>query len=206
MARRNGMGFDAAERTKIETLACAALAADWAPFAALFAGLDAPAPAIGWIDPAAAPARLLPSLAQLLAYWTEKRGARDVPRRTDIDPVEMRGALGDVHLLRADDDGWDMRCLVYGTNAGARARIEMTGKRISELPGRTDMRIYFMALYRAAATRRQPIFARHTPPMLFTSTTWDRINLPIDFDDGTPGCITGIVGRSPGDVKEPPPV
>lgn len=200
------MGFDPDERIKIDELTRAASAGDWAPFARAFAALEAPPPAIGWIDPDAPPKGLLAPLAELLAYWTAKRGPRDVPRRRDIDPVEMRGVLGDVHLLREEDGGWDMRYLVYGSNAGARARFEMTGKLVSDLPGKTDIRVYFMALYRACIAKRRPIFGRHTPPLLFTNTTWDRINLPITFDEDIAGCVTGIVGRSPSEVAEPPPV
>lgn len=200
------MGFDAAERAKIDELTEAALRSEAAPFARLFADLDAPPPAVGWIDPDGPPPGLLAPLAGLLGYWNAKRGPRAIPGRADIDPVEMRGLLGDVHLLRAEDGGWDMRFLVYGSNAGARARLEMTGKCVSDLPGKTSVRLYFMALYRASIARARPIFGRHTPPLLFTNTTWDRIILPIAFGDGTPGCVTGIVGRSPGDVTEPPPV
>lgn len=86
------------------------------------------------------------------------------------------------------------------------ARLERTGKRISDLPGKTNVRVCFMALYRAAFARARPIFGRHTPPLLFANTACDRINLPIPFDDGVAGRVTGVVGRTPSEVAEPPPV
>ena len=35
-------------------------------------------------------------------YWNEKRGARLAPERGDIDPAEIRHALGDTFMLAAD--------------------------------------------------------------------------------------------------------
>ena len=33
------------------------------------------------------------------AYWNEKRGARPAPERSDIDPADIRRALGDTVML-----------------------------------------------------------------------------------------------------------
>jgi hypothetical protein len=44
-------------------------------------------------------ADLDPRLAELLAYWRVKRGSRRFPARADIDPIDLRGLLGNINLL-----------------------------------------------------------------------------------------------------------
>jgi hypothetical protein len=43
-----------------------------------------------------------PSTRKLFDYWTERRGNRPAPERFDIDPAEIRHALGDTFMLAAD--------------------------------------------------------------------------------------------------------
>lgn len=42
------------------------------------------------------------STQALYAYWNRQRGLRPAPERSDIDPVEIRHALGDTFMLAAD--------------------------------------------------------------------------------------------------------
>jgi hypothetical protein len=42
------------------------------------------------------------SSRQLYAYWEKQRGKRPAPDRADIDPAQIRHALGDVFILAAD--------------------------------------------------------------------------------------------------------
>jgi len=43
-----------------------------------------------------------PSSRDLFTYWTKQRGERDAPDRSEIDPAEIRHALGDIFMLAAD--------------------------------------------------------------------------------------------------------
>lgn len=47
----------------------------------------------------AAPAH--PALQSLFGYWTEKRGARPMPRRSDLHPRDIKFLLPNVHLWDA---------------------------------------------------------------------------------------------------------
>ncbi|MFN3658106.1 MAG: PAS domain-containing protein [Pseudolabrys sp.] len=42
------------------------------------------------------------STRRVYEYWNEKRGDRMAPERADIDPVQIRHALGDTFMLAAD--------------------------------------------------------------------------------------------------------
>lgn len=42
------------------------------------------------------------STRRVFEYWNERRGDRTAPERADIDPVQIRHALGDTFMLAAD--------------------------------------------------------------------------------------------------------
>jgi hypothetical protein len=68
-----------------------------------------------------------PSNQQLFAYWIERRGERDAPERSDIDPGAIRAILGDSFLLAYDAQSGDAR-------AGCTFRV--AGTRLCALFGR----------------------------------------------------------------------
>ena len=68
---------------------------------------------------------------ELFGYWNRLRGARAAPERSDVDPVAIRGALGDVFILEVDATyGFPFRlsgsriCAILSsrTRTGARTR------------------------------------------------------------------------------------
>jgi hypothetical protein len=59
---------------------------------------------------------------QLFSYWTEQRGEREAPDRSDIDPGAIRGILGDSFIL------------AYEAEAGCSFRV--AGTRLCALFGR----------------------------------------------------------------------
>jgi hypothetical protein len=67
-------------------------------------------------------------LGPLLRYWQEKRGDRALPRRNDIDPVEMGAALLP-HLILTDllDRGTRVRFRLVGTTVVKRIGFDPTG-------------------------------------------------------------------------------
>jgi hypothetical protein len=48
-----------------------------------------------------------PKVIEAFAYWTERRGSRPLPRRSDLDPVAMRGFISHVGIfdVRREGDG-----------------------------------------------------------------------------------------------------
>ncbi len=79
---------------------------------------------------------------ELFGYWNRLRGARAAPERSDVDPVAIRGALGDVFILEVDAaDGFPFR--LSGSRICAIAGHEMKDERFLDLwrgPDRDTMR------------------------------------------------------------------
>lgn len=83
----------------------------------------------------AAPPIKHPKLRQLYEYWNDKRGARAMPARADLDPLDMTFVMGNIVLVDViEGEAPRFRIRLYGTNLTEQARIEMTGKMLDELP------------------------------------------------------------------------
>lgn len=66
------------------------------------------------------------------AYWNEKRGTRPAPERGDIDPADIRRALGDTVMLAADFvERWRFR--LAGTRVCALFNREIKGEALTDL-------------------------------------------------------------------------
>lgn len=71
------------------------------------------------------------------AYWNEKRGARPAPERGDIDPADIRRALGDTVIFAADFvDRWRFR--LAGTRVCALFNREVKGEALTAMWQETD--------------------------------------------------------------------
>lgn len=73
-----------------------------------------------------------PSTRSLFEYWTERRGDRPAPERFDIDPAEIRHALGDTFMLAADFVD-QLRFRLAGTRVCALFCREIKGEVFTEL-------------------------------------------------------------------------
>ncbi|AXK79471.1 PAS domain-containing protein [Pseudolabrys taiwanensis] len=73
-----------------------------------------------------------PSTRSLFDYWTERRGDRPAPARFDIDPAEIRHALGDTFMLAADFVD-QLRFRLAGTRVCALFCREIKGEAFIEL-------------------------------------------------------------------------
>ena len=75
-------------------------------------------------------------LRQLRAYWAGKCGPDGrLPRRADIDPLDMRFALG--HLILTDVEPGTQpryRHRLIGTHIVERAGYDATGRYLDEIP------------------------------------------------------------------------
>ncbi len=78
-----------------------------------------------------------PSTQALFAYWNERRGNRPAPERGDIDPVEIRHALGDTFMLAADFVD-QLRFRLAGTRVCALFCREIKGEAFSALWSETS--------------------------------------------------------------------
>jgi len=76
-----------------------------------------------------------PRLQQLYDYWSTKRGARKMPSRADIDPLDMTFIMGNVILVDViAGTPLGFRIRLHGTNLVERVHYELTGKMLDDLP------------------------------------------------------------------------
>ena len=74
-----------------------------------------------------------PRFLELKAYWELKRGARPMPTRAMIDPLDLKAHLGWLILAEMLPDGSDMRWRLIGSNIVDAYGRDSTGKRLSEI-------------------------------------------------------------------------
>jgi hypothetical protein len=76
----------------------------------------------------------LAQLQQLYDYWEAKRAGKRWPKRSDIDPLEMRFALGNVDLVEITYDPIVFLFRISGSNIDRDEGFNMQGKTLDEYP------------------------------------------------------------------------
>ena len=76
----------------------------------------------------------VPQLIQLYDYLERKRAGRRWPKRTDVDPVEMRFALGNIDLVEISYDPIQFFFRLSGSNIDRDEGFNMQGKTLDEYP------------------------------------------------------------------------
>ena len=71
-------------------------------------------------------------LKRLARYWFDKRGARLVTRRDDIDPLEMPWILPFVWLYDYESDTGRFRCRLAGEEVRVMYRMNIVGRYLDE--------------------------------------------------------------------------
>jgi hypothetical protein len=102
-----------------------------------------------------------PLLAELVAYWDAKRAGRMAPRRSDIDPAELKPHLTGLLMLDVLDGGADFRYRLIGTAIVQGSGRDSTGRRMSELYA--DQPAVLQRLldrFRRVVTEQRPIYTR----------------------------------------------
>jgi hypothetical protein len=74
-----------------------------------------------------------PRLRSVYQHWTAIRGARALPARRDVDPLEMRGALGILMIARYEPAHDDFRVSLFGTELARLRCGDATGRLIGTL-------------------------------------------------------------------------
>jgi len=126
-------------------------------------------------------------LAALFAYWESKRNGRPMPKRADIDPIEMRQWLGNLLLIDVSEDGKFVYRL-YGTRFVDNFGHDMTGRSVDDLPVEQQERV--RADYQAVCRSRLPRARLYTasfevpqrgpmPRSEAQVVTWERLVLPL---------------------------
>jgi len=99
-----------------------------------------------------------PRLEQAYEYWRRKAAGRRLPRRRDIDPVEIPKLLPDVMLVDVEPDG-RYRYRLIGTENTQAQGVKATGRYLDEvLPG-PEYRNHVLSLYDEAVQKKQALYS-----------------------------------------------
>jgi hypothetical protein len=92
-----------------------------------------------------------PAIGHLYEYWQRRRGTHHFPARGDLDPIDMKPALGGITIFEIHPQpggGFRFRYRLIGSDIVARDGFDLTGRYLDELPlqqyrglllGRLDM-------------------------------------------------------------------
>ena len=123
-----------------------------------------------------------PGLRALHAYWSAKRGARPMPARADIDPIEVPRLLPHLMLVAVSDDPLRFRFRLVGTEIVARYGAELTGRELDEIDLGGELggvRSQYEETVRAAA----PTYCRHAiETRQGKYLRYERLLLPLSSD------------------------
>ena len=125
-------------------------------------------------------------------YWEALRGARSMPARRDIDPVDVFPLLPYIHLSEWHRNPDRVRYRVAGTEIVASIGREFSGRWLTDFHTDPDDLAETLALYRKVAERRAPVLGRTEGNLLrlgINSFEW--ILCPLSDDDGS---VTHFLG------------
>ena len=131
-----------------------------------------------------------PYLRRLFAYWQDKRRGRELPSRRDLDPREFAFALGHVLLIDVVDDPRRFRFRLHGSVLSFRARYDMTGRMVDELPNEENRSVLLQRCRRLLETKR-PCFARSQRIVDGTMYGYEVVWMPLSSDDTTIDMLLG---------------
>jgi hypothetical protein len=95
-------------------------------------------------------------IAQARSYWERIRGERRMPRRGDLDPVEIPRLLPFVMLVDVLAEPLDFRFRLIGSAVQAIIAQNYVGRRFSELPHMVRGNMVW-AEYEAVVSHHQPV-------------------------------------------------
>ena len=116
-------------------------------------------------------------LVRLLEYWTGKKGDRIMPERSDIDPLELKEHMGQLHLIDVLGPN-SFRYRIYGSRVTNPDLTDMTGKSASDYH---DTAIAAMTTrhYQCCADARAPVFHHIVGEIELHRYEYKRLCLPL---------------------------
>ena len=125
-----------------------------------------------------------PRLQKLYAYWAKARGARPLPARRDIDPLDFAYMLGHVMLIDVLRDPLRFRVRLHGSEMAMRADQDLTGKLRDAMPA-GDFRDYVIARCRGLVERAQPLRVQQDRALDGRLHSYEALWLPLSDDGST---------------------
>jgi hypothetical protein len=122
-----------------------------------------------------------PRLHQAYQYWQQKRGARAMPSRRDIEPAELRAVLP--HLMMIDvEPGPRFRYRLFGTAVVEAFGSDPTGKYIDEVMVGA-YKSFLLGLYGDLVVSKKPVYSTSIYGGKRDTMLWtQRLMLPLSSD------------------------
>lgn len=124
---------------------------------------------------------------EILEYWHYKRRGRQMPARADLDPLEMRHALGQMIMMDIHRDPLRFRTRLVGSGQARRRGFDFTNKWLDELP--PEYRALVLPRAEAVAARGEPVCSRVKRMMDGRWFDYEALWLPLGADGKTPTMI-----------------
>ena len=135
-----------------------------------------------------------PVLGPALTYWTAKRGGRLMPRKRDIDPIEIPAKIvPNLQLIDVIDGGARFRYRLIGTATVDAYGEDFTGRYADEMfPA--ELRHFIHGIYRQVCAGRAPLFLsnRYISAKGFELAS-KRIYMPLADANGAVSHIFGVL-------------
>lgn len=132
------------------------------------------------------PTDLAPPLREVREYWAGKCGVRPMPRRQDIDPLELpRSHMPYLSVLEVLSGGDDFRFRLLGTGITDLLGRDSTGKTVREVYAAADseMRQWMLDVYQAVVTHKRPVLKRGSLRMVQKEyIDFEALHLPLSED------------------------
>lgn len=119
----------------------------------------------------------------LLTHWQGMAKEGGLPLVDDLDPIDLRPALGNIMLVDVLDDGRDFRYRLYGSAIAFISSGDKTGQSVIDFEGIPAQ--FFYVVYRATLIRQCPVYTHHFPTGTANFRRWHRLLLPLVDKSGS---------------------
>ncbi|MBI3708459.1 MAG: PAS domain-containing protein [Proteobacteria bacterium] len=125
-----------------------------------------------------------PDLRRLYEYWDARRAGRACPARQEIDPLDLKYAIGHLMLIDVLRDPLQFRYRLIGTHVTQRMGCDLTGKTVDEVPDpayREQIRKSFGAVVESG----RPSLSHYERPIRGQPRRFEVLRLPLSDDGAT---------------------
>ncbi len=142
-----------------------------------------------------------PRLKRLYEYWRAARHGRRFPSRRDIDPLDIPYMLGSLMLVDVRREPLRFWVRLHGTEMVARARYDLTGKFLDELPI-SEFRDSSIDRCRQLVETGQPLWVELDRQLDGRTYRYQALWLPFSDDDTTVSMLMcGLIYEPTGEPK-----
>jgi hypothetical protein len=126
------------------------------------------------------------NILQFLQYWRGMCRNGNVPKRVDIDPVEVPQLLKYIVLMDVIDNGADFRFRLIGGHTVEMVGVNPTGRLLSDFVGDNNFGDFTQRLHRLMMDWQVPIHNGGSHRTAYGTThTCERISCPLSEDGRT---------------------